>query len=328
MTLADKITIAYICFQASVTIFVSIAGAYYVRREFVKESERMAKGNSKRVQSHDRETAFLKIIQNISSDEEDDDDEDDDQFMDDFEEANNPKTQGYIPFEIQDESKSGPDELSLESKMKHEIKMMSKMNFFKLWLKICWKMRSVYACFMVHIFDVLTDCLVLFEWYYWEEKHGDLRHINPRIMAICGIAILLFHKLTSTLAIWMKEKEILRCVLQFMDLLILLEIYVCHNRILTQFQNQLKNTKTNHRNKQVVETTMSFKFIRNLEAIFESMITEAEINDNNNGDSDGDSDSEYISDSDGVVNNNGDTLQPVGMAKIPRRNYANSPYFA
>ncbi len=82
---------------------------------------------------------------------------------------------------------------------------------------------------------------------------------------ILMLVILLFHKFISTVAFWAKEANITRCILQFLDILIFEEIYVSHKKIVTQFK-QNSNEKSND-----VETTTSFKFVRNLEAIFESI---------------------------------------------------------
>merc|ERR1712154_590391 len=78
-----------------------------------------------------------------------------------------------------------------------------------------------------------------------------------------GIATLLLHKVVSTTAFWVKEHDVKRCVLQLLDLLIFEEIYVTHNKVVAQFQS-----KTDH---DQIETTSSFKYIRSLEAIFESI---------------------------------------------------------
>lgn len=38
---------------------------------------------------------------------------------------------------------------------------ITKFKLFKLWGKTTWKMRNVYACLAVHIFDFTTDLLVI-----------------------------------------------------------------------------------------------------------------------------------------------------------------------
>ena len=145
---------------------------------------------------------------------------------------------------------------------------MSKMGFVKLWFKIVWKMRTVYCSLAVHAFDILTDALVIIAWLEFDEVQGD--NINARTMAICAIGILLFHKIISVSAFWAKERNIMRCLLQFFDLLIFEEIYASHKTIITEFKNKSKSNG-NHKSNEAIETTSTFKFVRNLEAIFESI---------------------------------------------------------
>eukprot|EP01083_Nonionella_stella_P076748 209286_1 len=194
MAFADLIAIIYVIFQCTVTLCVSVAGAIYVRKEF--------------------------LLEKIS------------------------KTQ------------------------QNDIVNISKMPFVKLWFKILWKMRTIYGSFFVHIFDVLTDILVITEWWNLENVNG-IDHIDSRIMAQCGIAVLVFHRVISSLAFWLKEKNILRCLLQLLDLLIFQEIYVGHSALITQFRNQ-SISKTKH-SKDAIDTSTSFKTVRNLEATFESL---------------------------------------------------------
>eukprot|EP01084_Bolivina_argentea_P250011 418711_1 len=126
---------------------------------------------------------------------------------------------------------------------------MTKTGLVKLWFKVVWKMRSIYACFAVHVFDVLTDILVIIKWWNLEQTEGDIENINARTMAICGMSVLVFHRVITALAFWWKERNLTRCLLQFLDLLILQEIYVGHKAIITQFRNrfQSKNAKeTDH----------------------------------------------------------------------------------
>ena len=152
---------------------------------------------------------------------------------------------------------------------------MSKMSFCKLWFKIVWKMRSVYCALAVHVFDILTDILVIVSWIYYPDVKGD--GVDPQIMALCAIIVLAFHKVTSTILFWSKERYIIRCLLQFLDLLIFEEIYLSHKKIIHQFKIQSKSLKDNSyddddkKDKEGIGTTTTFKFVRNLEAIFESI---------------------------------------------------------
>eukprot|EP01083_Nonionella_stella_P176538 617932_1 len=189
------LVIVYICFQVTVTIVVSILGAFYVQKEFKRKKARKVRSEK-----------------------------------------------------------------------------LDSLNFCKMWMKVAWKLRGVYTSFAVHSFDVITDILVIMEWYHMEPPgRKQVEHIDANTMALCGIAVLLFHKCISTLAFWMKEKDIIRCLLQFTDLLILQELYICHKRVVTQFKNQSKTTTKGAQYERDIDTTSSFKFVRNLEAVFESI---------------------------------------------------------
>ena len=39
--------------------------------------------------------------------------------------------------------------------------LTTKATFCKSWIKIVWKMRGVYSSFVVHIFDIATDLMVV-----------------------------------------------------------------------------------------------------------------------------------------------------------------------
>eukprot|EP01084_Bolivina_argentea_P303497 523989_1 len=142
---------------------------------------------------------------------------------------------------------------------------ISNTSFCKLWFKIIWQMREVYMSFAVHIFDIFTDILVIIEWWNLEQNGKDVENIDTKIMAICAITVLLFHRFITTFAIWIKEMNIQRCFLQLLDLLIFEEIYASHKKIVAAQKN------CSAKEKDAIDTTTSFKFIRNLEAVFESM---------------------------------------------------------
>lgn len=175
-------------------------------------------------------------------------------------------------------------------------------SFCKLWIKVVWKMRSVYGSLIVHIFDVFTDLVVIIEWFSLEDgKSADVPHIDTHVMAINGLVVLGFHKLISVFVFWRKEGNVSRCILQFFDLLVIQEIYVAHLKIVYNYDNM---NKVNNNSRQTdvhvqkdqqaetqaeteagvtsatikannkvtdIDSTTSFKMIRSLEAIFESI---------------------------------------------------------
>ena len=147
--------------------------------------------------------------------------------------------------------------------------MISRLGFFKLWFRVVWKLRSVYCSVAVHIFDILTDILVILSWLSYPDISND--NIDPRVMAISAIIVLVIHKLVSFIAFWAKEGSIVRCVLQVLDLLIFEEIYLTHKKILTEFKSRANKDQYDKPNGGAIETTSSFKYVRTLEAIFESI---------------------------------------------------------
>ena len=167
---------------------------------------------------------------------------------------------------------------------------------FTLYCRITWKMRSVYSSFFVHIFDVFTDYLIVIQWFELgrqEKETGEdiVQHVDPIIMGYCGIAVIVTHKIASVVAFWSKEKNLARCILVFFDLLIFQEIYVSHLNIVHNIvsgHNITNNIDSNYNNNsninntgggisinkiktEGIDPTTSFKFVRNLEAVFESI---------------------------------------------------------
>ena len=137
-----------------------------------------------------------------------------------------------------------------------------------LWFKTVWKMRGVYSGLAVHSFDVLTDILVIIQWIQLAQTPNDChKNVDPQIMAWSGIAIMIASKAISAIAIFIKERNIRRAILQLFDLLIFEEIYETHNKI----TSQIKDKQSIEVKEGAVESTLSFKYIRSFEAIFESI---------------------------------------------------------
>ena len=164
-----------------------------------------------------------------------------------------------------------------------------KTSFIKLYFKTVWKLRSVYTSLIVHTFDVLTDILVILDWYFTKDDPND--DINSRLMAYCGIVALVVYKIISTIAFWRKEHNIFRCMLQMLDLLVLFEIYSAHNNLASKIKSARGRTNSNKSNGNTtgnnsargnntangidsigdVEATSSFKYVRSMEAVYESI---------------------------------------------------------
>ena len=61
----------------------------------------------------------------------------------------------------------------------------------RLWMKVTWKMRSVYIGLFVHSFDVLTDLLVIYEWLNAENKRN-IESIDSKLMAYWSIGVIMY----------------------------------------------------------------------------------------------------------------------------------------
>ena len=48
------------------------------------------------------------------------------------------------------------------------VECFSCCEIVKIWFKACWKMRSIYMCVVVHIFDFTTDLTVIRQWFMAE----------------------------------------------------------------------------------------------------------------------------------------------------------------
>eukprot|EP01084_Bolivina_argentea_P109379 195510_1 len=235
-SLSIILTIAYITIQVSIAISLSIIGAIHVKRcinnEKLNPSESSNENQINTELEIKEDTGHERVI--------------------------------LLP-------ESNGDETKEDYKAKDKTKIYENTDksqvshFCILWGKTVWKMRGVYSGLAVHSFDVLTDVLVIIEWLKTPNIEGD--NIDPQTMAYSALAVLLFSKFVSTVAIYVKEQNIFRCILQFFDLLIFAEIFESHRKIISQ----LKTANLKAKDKNAIESTLSFKYIRNLEAVFESI---------------------------------------------------------
>ena len=164
------------------------------------------------------------------------------------------------------------------------------------YIKTIWRLRSVYSSVFVHLFDIVTDLIVILQWIREQET---TKEINTQQLAIISISIIVFHKIFSAFAIYVTEGDQLRALLQLFDLLLFVEVYSSHKKIMDDISNhmviisnninnnlragqqlQIINTQAsiannininNNLNLSAIESTMSFKYIRSMEAVFESI---------------------------------------------------------
>ena len=103
----------------------------------------------------------------------------------------------------------------------------------KLWFKTMWKMRGIYSAFVVHVFDVMTDIMVISEWYIADDDKQI--EIDSKLMSYLAMGILVFYKLVSSIAIlFVSEFSVYRAVLQFFDLYIFEEMIIAHRRVVNK----------------------------------------------------------------------------------------------
>ena len=109
-----------------------------------------------------------------------------------------------------------------------------------LWFKTMWKMRNVYSALAVQIFDVMTDILVIGQWYNAESgdnlgKSG----VDSKVMAFCSIGVLVFYHVMSSIAVAMiaDKQWFQRALLQLLGLLIFEEIFIAHKKIVEKYHN-------------------------------------------------------------------------------------------
>lgn len=180
----------------------------------------------------------------------------------------------------------------------------------KLWLKTAWKMRGVYTSFFVHCFDITTDLLVISEWYNAETPNDNrVEHIDSQLMAWCSVSVIIFHAIISAVAVFLTSKSYIRCILQLFGLLLFEEIFLSHQEVVssivdfklksvsflelelnikhgsdTQGEYKQKDSertvtdgidvqdknKDKDENKIAIDTSVRFKYIRSLEALYES----------------------------------------------------------
>ena len=124
-----------------------------------------------------------------------------------------------------------------------------KKSFIMEWAATVWKIRSVYFSFIVHSFDIATDIMVVVQWWYEESNGNETDNVDTRLMAKFSIFVLGLHKLMSTLGIYSEQRNCRRALLQFFDLLIFLEIYNAHKKIMSNISPEKTENGTNNANK-------------------------------------------------------------------------------
>lgn len=150
----------------------------------------------------------------------------------------------------------------------------------RLWLKTTWKMRSIYSGVVVHLFDFFTDLFVIHEWLFVQNRQLDSNeidalHVDLEVMGYSAICVLIFYRIISALAIYVDgENDWKDSFLQLFDVLLFVEIYKSHKKLIESiFDGSLFDTTNPDKvevNNDAIDSSMKFKYLRSLEACFES----------------------------------------------------------
>ena len=130
--------------------------------------------------------------------------------------------------------------------VKRSDKPLSAKSIVELWVKTIWKMRSIYASLIVHVFDFITDSLVIWEWSTIEQNK-DVEHIDATVMTYSAISVLIFYRIISSIAIFViTNYDMKQALLQLFDLLLFLEIYYSHENLIEILANEHKQQIQKH----------------------------------------------------------------------------------
>ena len=86
------------------------------------------------------------------------------------------------------------------------------------WAKLVWKKKKIYLALLPHFFDQATDIGVILVYHEYNQSNQDIG-INTHYLFWVSIAILIFHRFISSLAIYLLTKSTLDAILQIFDVL-------------------------------------------------------------------------------------------------------------
>eukprot|EP01083_Nonionella_stella_P305933 1069290_1 len=228
------VTICYVSMQVAIALYVSVIGAVHVRR-CMAQREASTRTTSDHICTEPLPNDDQKETGNSAPVDQDTG------KIEKETEATEPSKSKSITDDEVEQNESGNNAPSVATttiavNIQKDTEDITQKGFVTLWLKIIWKMRSVYSSLAVHCFDVLTDVLVIMQWMNTRNEPGD--HVDPQAMAYSAIAVIVFSRVLSAIAIYIKERDFIRSLLQLFDLLIFQEIYESHHKIVTQLKNK------------------------------------------------------------------------------------------
>ena len=113
-----------------------------------------------------------------------------------------------------------------ETKYQHQhLSTTSIANSFVLWVKLLWEKKKIYWALLPHFFDQATDLGVILE--YYDQRNEDIG-IDTINLFYASIAILVLHRIVSSIAVYSITKSKLDVCLQLFDMLAVKCVWISH----------------------------------------------------------------------------------------------------
>lgn len=107
------------------------------------------------------------------------------------------------------------------------------------WMKLVWKMKSIYLSALVHIYDIGTDVGIIVDWggqmldeREWERTDGesgkDVRGLDMTGLFCSSVVAFLLYRFISAGFVYEFTGKFGRACIQFLDLEIYNAIYITH----------------------------------------------------------------------------------------------------
>ena len=117
----------------------------------------------------------------------------------------------------------------LEAKGRTSSKYHFIKSMVKLILREVWYIRGIYFIIMIHLFDTITDYLLLIEWYYYGLSDTNDNDINYFGVFVVSIIILLIYRLVSGYYLYeYYQKSLIHLIGQLIDINIIWEVKESH----------------------------------------------------------------------------------------------------
>lgn len=106
----------------------------------------------------------------------------------------------------------------------------------KLFRMLMIQMGAIYGNVFLHIFDFMTDALVISQWFT-----TDAHHIDDLLIAWLAVSFLILYRLASPFAVYITSDftDWKEGLMQFFDVLFLFDLYQTHQKIIGEFNAEL-----------------------------------------------------------------------------------------